>query len=70
MFDLDDYLRALILGCQSAFGDRLKYVGLQGSYLRGEVHENSDIDGLKGLQSLDAIINDTVVDQWSHSIVK
>ena len=44
MFDLDDYLRALILGCQSAFGDRLKYVGLQGSYLRGEVHENSDID--------------------------
>lgn len=44
MFDLDDYLRALILGCQSAFGDRLKYVGLQGSYLRGEARENSDID--------------------------
>ena len=35
MFDLDDYLRALIAGCQSAFGDRLLYVGLQGSYLRG-----------------------------------
>ena len=44
MFDLDDYLRALIAGCQSAFGDRLLYVGLQGSYLRGEAHENSDID--------------------------
>ena len=44
MFDLDDFLRALILGCQSAFGDRLKYVGLQGSYLRGEAHESSDID--------------------------
>ncbi len=44
MFDLDGYLRALILGCQSTFGDRLKYVGLQGSYLRGEAHENSDID--------------------------
>lgn len=44
MFDLDDYLRALIAGCRSAFGDRLLYVGLQGSYLRGEAHENSDID--------------------------
>ncbi|MBR3018755.1 MAG: nucleotidyltransferase domain-containing protein [Clostridia bacterium] len=44
MFDLNDYLRELILGCQSVFGDRLRYVGLQGSYLRGEAHENSDID--------------------------
>ena len=44
MFDLDGYLRALILGCRSAFGDRLRYIGLQGSYLRGEAHENSDID--------------------------
>ena len=44
MLDLDDYLRALIPGCRSAFGNRLKYVGLQGSYLRGEAHENSDID--------------------------
>lgn len=44
MFDLNDYLRELILGCQSAFGDRLRYVGLQGSYLRGEAHEDSDID--------------------------
>jgi len=44
MFDLDDYLHALIPGCQSVFGDRLLYVGLQGSYLRGEAHENSDID--------------------------
>ena len=30
MFDLDDYLHALIPGCQSVFGDRLLYVGLQG----------------------------------------
>ena len=44
MFDLDGYLRTLILGCRSAFGDRLLYVGLQGRYLRGEAHEDSDID--------------------------
>lgn len=44
MFELNGYLRELIQNCQSAFGDRLLYVGLQGSYLRGEAHENSDID--------------------------
>ena len=44
MFDLDSYMNALILSCRAAFGERLLYVGLQGSYLRGEAHENSDID--------------------------
>ena len=44
MFDLNKYLADLILSCQSAFGERLLYMGLQGSYLRGEAHENSDID--------------------------
>ena len=44
MFDLDSYLKDLISNCRTAFGDRLLYVGLQGSYLRGEAHENSDID--------------------------
>lgn len=44
MFDLDGYLKELISNCRTAFGDRLLYVGLQGSYLRGEAHEGSDID--------------------------
>jgi len=44
MFDLDKYLTDLITNCRSAFGERLLYVGLQGSWLRGEAHENSDID--------------------------
>lgn len=44
MFDLDKYLADLILNGQSAFGERLLYMGLQGSWLRGEAHENSDID--------------------------
>ena len=44
MFDLDKYLADLILNCRSAFGERLLYVGLQGSWLCGEAHENSDID--------------------------
>ena len=44
MFDLDKYLADLILNCRTAFGERLLYMGLQGSRLRGEAHENSDID--------------------------
>ena len=44
MFNLDTYIQNLISECKSAFGGRLLYMGLQGSYLRGEAHENSDID--------------------------
>ena len=44
MFDLDNYLKELISNCRTTFGDRLLYVGLQGSWLRGEAHEGSDID--------------------------
>ena len=44
MFDQEKYLADLIMNCRSAFGERLLYMGLQGSWLRGEAHENSDID--------------------------
>ncbi len=44
MFNLDNYLDNLIEACKLKFGDRLIYVGLQGSYLRGEEHVNSDVD--------------------------
>ena len=43
-FNIDNYLEKLILRCKESFGDRLFYVGLQGSYLRGDATENSDID--------------------------
>ena len=43
-FNIDNYLGKLISRCKESFGDRLVYVGLQGSYLRGEATENSDID--------------------------
>ena len=43
-FNIDNYLEKLISRCKESFGDRLVYVGLQGSYLRGEATENSDID--------------------------
>ena len=43
-FNIDNYLEKLILRCKESFGGRLVYVGLQGSWLRGEATENSDID--------------------------
>lgn len=44
MFDLQDYLSKLMAASKAAFGERLLYMGLQGSYLRGEAKENSDVD--------------------------
>ena len=44
MFELNEYLDKLIRECKEVFGDRLLYAGLQGSWLRGEANENSDID--------------------------
>ena len=44
MFALNIYLKNLISACRTSYGTRLSYIGLQGSYLRGEATENSDID--------------------------
>ena len=51
MFDLDSYMNALILSCRAAFGERLLYVGLQGSYLRGEAHEKAQYKFLCEIQN-------------------
>lgn len=44
MFDIDGYLQKLIEECKIVFGERLLYIGLQGSYMRGEETDKSDID--------------------------
>ena len=44
MLNIENYLSSLLTLLQQNFGPRLVYVGLQGSYLRGEATENSDID--------------------------
>lgn len=44
MFVVDEYIKSLINLLKVTYQDRLLYVGLQGSYLRGEATENSDID--------------------------
>ncbi len=44
MFNPEQYISALTALLEERFGERLVYVGLQGSYLRGEAAEDSDID--------------------------
>ena len=44
LVDIDAYMSDLIASLKCIFGSRLLYVGLQGSYLRGEATENSDLD--------------------------
>lgn len=53
MIDAESYLAAVIKVLQDKFGDRLQYVGLQGSYLRGEATQDSDIDLMVVLDRVD-----------------
>ena len=52
MFDIERYLSCLIGELKNSFGARLIYVGLQGSYLRGEASERSDIDVMVVIDAL------------------
>ena len=44
MVDIEIYMPNLVDALKRQFDSRLLYVGLQGSYLRGEANERSDID--------------------------
>ena len=44
LVDIEDYTKRLTEVLKMKFGKRLLYVGLQGSYLRGEATPESDID--------------------------
>lgn len=44
MFCMETDVTPLVEALKDAFGTRLIYVGLQGSYLRGEAKESSDVD--------------------------
>ena len=44
MIPIEQYLDNLIKALRTRFEDRLLYIGLQGSYLRGEATEDSDVD--------------------------
>ena len=52
MFNAQEYMTRLTEGLRQIFGRRLIYVGLQGSYLRGEATEESDIDPMVVIDGL------------------
>ena len=52
MPDCEVYMHEAVRRLRDAFGARLLYVGLQGSYLRGEAKEGSDIDLMVVIESL------------------
>ena len=54
MVDINRYLFDLCQLLKSNFGERLVYVGLQGSYLRGEATDHSDIDIMAVIDGLTA----------------
>lgn len=54
MFRIETYIESLTTELKSFFGDRLLYLGLQGSYLRGEATESSDIDIMVILEDMTA----------------
>ena len=54
MVNIEQYISQLTRRLQQSFGPGLLYVGLQGSYLRGEATENSDIDVMVVLDELTA----------------
>ncbi|MCM1062151.1 MAG: nucleotidyltransferase domain-containing protein [Eubacterium sp.] len=54
MFRIDEYIDKLIDTLKNDFGERLVYIGLQGSYLRGEETENSDIDIMAVIENISA----------------
>lgn len=52
MFRIDEYIDKLIISLKNIYGERLMYIGLQGSYLRNEETENSDIDIMAVIDNL------------------
>ncbi len=54
MTDIGDYLQKLIGACNNTFRERLLYVGLQGSYMREEASDQSDVDVMIILEDFSA----------------
>ena len=44
MLEIQTWMRGYVAAVRAAFGDRVRYIGLQGSRARGEAGPDSDID--------------------------
>lgn len=69
MIDIESYIEQLIELLKDHLDSRLLYVGLQGSYLRGEATDNSDIDimvVIDGLRVSDLDAYRTAIQSLEH----
>ena len=69
MVEINTWLTCFLQALQSTFGNRVWFVGLQGSYARGEATETSDIDMvviLDELSSGDIRKYDAMLDTMAH----
>lgn len=66
MFQIEAYTQELLKLLKDIFGERLVYLGLQGSYLRNEQHENSDIDIMAVIDKL--TVSD--LDSYRNAVIK
>ena len=55
MIEITDWTNTFLSALNDQFGDRVWFVGLQGSFARGETTENSDIDMVVILDELSAM---------------
>ena len=55
MIEITDWTNTFLSALNDQFGDRVWFVGLQGSFARGEATENSDIDVVVILDELSAM---------------
>ena len=69
MMNVNSWMQLLVARLQETFGKRLWFVGLQGSYARGEATEHSDIDPVvivDNLSPADVAAYRAVLDQMPH----
>ncbi len=69
MIEITTWMNQFLKGLSENFGDRVWFVGLQGSYGRGEATEKSDIDVvviLDELSALDIETYNTMLDTLPH----
>lgn len=52
MLDINAWMKRFLAALEKTFGDRVWFVGLQGSRARGEAREESDIDVVVVLDTL------------------
>ena len=69
VIEIDTWMNKFLQTLNKNFGNRVRFVGLQGSYARGEATETSDIDIvviLDELSALDIQTYNTMLDTLSH----